>query len=122
MYSNNSEYREALRVYFNMDVSALEEEYAYLRDSDPESYDELIYDERAVKTKMDDILDKTKSIDLFKRLYLLAAARFFSEDIDIGLSVLLSYDYFADFCEVYDMFDSLSEQSDCYQRLVRKLS
>ena len=119
MYSNNTEYRECLRKYFKMDISNKAKEYAYVDDS--ESYDELLYDDDAMKCGMNTILDKTRENPLFINLYTLAASRFLTEDIEIGLCVLLSYDYFAEFIPVFESSD-LSEYSECYIHLKRKLS
>jgi hypothetical protein len=119
MYSNNTEYRDCLRKYFQMDISGKAKEYADV--DDPESYDELLYDDDAMKRGMDTILDKTRENPLFIHLYTLAAGRFLTDDIEIGLCVLLSYDYFADFIPVFETAD-LSEYTECYLHLKRKLS
>ena len=121
MYSNNHEYRVALRTYFKMDLSSLAEQYADLKDSDPESYDEMLYDDDAMKLGMDAILDKTKENPLFTDLYVLAAGRFLTTDIETGLCVLLSYDYFADFIRIYEI-DNVTATTDCYITLKKKLS
>jgi hypothetical protein len=62
-------------------------------DIDPVSKDELEYDEEAANQAMDHVFQTTKNNPIFKELYLLAAARMFSTDPEIGLSVLFSYDY-----------------------------
>lgn len=102
MYSTNAEYRTTIRAYFHMDTRALEEEYAYLKESDPDSYDENLYDEEAMKRGMNEILEKTKDDQRFSDLYIKAAAQFLSEDLDTGLCVLLTFDYFADFIKLYE--------------------
>ena len=102
MYSTDLEYRQAIRDYFIMDVETLEKEYTDLKENDPISYDELLYDEIAMKHGMARIYDNTKDNDKFRELYKLAAGKFFSEDLEIGLCVLLSYDYFADFVKLYE--------------------
>ena len=121
MYSNNSEYRYIFRKYFNMNVSKLEEEFAYLKESDPESYDELLYDEYAMKLGMNTILDKTRENPLFIQLYTLAAGRFLTDDIETGLCVLLTYDFFADFIKVYDTCN-LTDTTESYIALKNRLS
>jgi hypothetical protein len=117
MYSNNQEYRQRMREYFKMDVSALAREHAELKDTDPESYDELLYDNDAVKNGMNLIYDNTKDNPMFRELYRLAAGRFLTEDLEVGLCVLLTYDYFHDFIKVYESGDS-----EHYERLLKKLS
>jgi hypothetical protein len=62
-------------------------------DIDPVSRDEMEYDEGAANKAMDYIFKMTKTNPIFNELYLLAAARMFSTDPEIGLSVLFSYDY-----------------------------
>jgi uncharacterized tellurite resistance protein B-like protein len=120
MYSNNREFRALLRSYFKMDVSKLEQQYAYLKEDDFESYDELTYDTDAINRGMETILSKTKENPLFQTLYSLAAQQFLSTDPEIGLCVLLSYDYFADFLNVYET-EGVTETSECYVTLKRKL-
>lgn len=102
MYSTNAEYRAVLRAYFHMDTKSLEEKYADLKESDPESYDELLYDDHNMKKGMDDILEKTEGDHRFTALYEKAAGHFISEDLDTGLCVLLTFDYFADFITLYE--------------------
>lgn len=102
MYSNNTEYRAALRAYFKMDIANLEETYANLKTEDPESYDELLYDDKAMEEGMTEIYERTKDDKRFIDLYVLAAGRFISEDHQTGLCVLLTYDYFNDFITLYE--------------------
>jgi len=103
-----------------MDISKLEEKYAFLKMDDNESYDELLYDEDAMKIGMKTILDKTRENILFVELYTLAAGRFLSEDIEIGLCVLLTYDFFADFIKVYETVD-LTDTTEFYINLKNRL-
>lgn len=102
MYSNNQQYRAALRSYFKMDVSNLETTYADLKETDPESYDELLYDDNAINNGLSQIYERTKNDKRFIDLYVLAAGRFITENHDTGLCVLLTYDYFADFISLYE--------------------
>jgi len=121
MYSNNEEYRSCLRNYFHMNIEELEREHSYIKECDRESYDELLYDDEAIKKGMDDILEKTRDNPVFTSLYTLAAGQFLSDDIGIGLCVLLSYDYFADFISIYEN-NQLTYSTDSYVSLKRKLS
>jgi hypothetical protein len=102
MYSNNADYRSFFRAFFKMDTKALEVKYAYLKESDPESYDEMLYDDEAVKKGTDILYDTTKDNPRFRELYRIAAGRFLSEDLEIGLCVLLTYDFFGDFIALYE--------------------
>jgi hypothetical protein len=62
-------------------------------DIDDESKDEYEYDEKATCEALEWIERNTKNSPVFQELYLLAAARMFSIDADIGITILLSYDY-----------------------------
>jgi len=66
------------------------------------------YDGAAAATLMDSIYESTKDNVLFQEIYDLAAAKFFSTDRSLGLSILFSYDYFALFCKclVMTTFDA----------------
>lgn len=101
-YSTNKEYRDCLRTYFKMDLAQQMKEYEHLRDTDPESYDELLYDQSAMSRGMTEMLNNTKDHQKFMNLYVLAAGRFLSTDHETGLCVLLTYDYFADFIRLYE--------------------
>lgn len=119
MYSNNHEYRNLLRTYFKMDIDELEKQWAHLKDEDPESYDEFLYDTSAMERGMDMIFEKTKENPLFMKLYRLAAGCFLSEDEQTGLCVLLTYDYFADFICLYE---NPNPVLDDFAKLYKRLS
>lgn len=91
-YSNSQEYRECVRRIFQMD-SAKYPEIVNDMDIDAESKDENKYDDDASAKAMETIFEKTKDCPALHDLYLLAAARMFSTEPDIGLAILLSYDY-----------------------------
>ena len=104
-YTTNLEYRQCIRQFFKMktpDPDKLREEYANI---DEESLDELIYDEEAVENTMNEIYTKTKENPAFQILYQEAAAKMISQDLETGLAILLSYDYFASFVELLKVFD-----------------
>jgi len=119
MYSNNKEYRDVIRNYFKMNLIELEKKWGYLKDSDPESYDELLYDNEAINNGMNIIFENTKNNPDFIYLYKLAARSFLSEDEETGLCVLLTYDYFSDFIELYEKTNRVSED---FLKLSRRLS
>jgi hypothetical protein len=103
MYSNNKEYRQAIRNIFNMNVGNIESEikqYNY----DKETEDELLFDEAAMSSGMTNILEKTLGNSLFDELYSLAAAKMISMDKETGLCILLSYDYLSDFYNVWNAY------------------
>tara|TARA_B100000925_G_scaffold201562_1_gene152781 strand:- start:389 stop:784 length:396 start_codon:yes stop_codon:yes gene_type:complete len=89
-YENNNEYREALRKVFKMNCI----EDINNKDLDSESRDELLYDSDAINNGMTFILNQTQDKEFFNVIYRIAASHMFSEDLGIGLSVLLAYDNF----------------------------
>ena len=119
MYSNNQEYRNIIRNYFKMNITDLENKFADLKDTDPESYDELLYDDEAMNFGLRLIFDNTKNNPMFMSLYKLAAGYFLSEDEETGLCVLLTYDYFSDFIELYEKSNPVAED---FLKLSRRLS
>lgn len=89
-YQTNEEYRECLRkVFFMKDVDTDCNDLA-----DEETRDEMNYDEETLSAVMDLILEKTLGIPAFDELYLLGAAKMISESKDIGMVILMSYDFF----------------------------
>jgi hypothetical protein len=92
---------------------------------DIETYDELLYDNASSKKTMDEIFKKTYSIPAFKKLYTKAAALFFSTDPEIGMSVLLCYDYLYLFIECLNELDNnpnnYSFKNESYKTLLAKL-
>jgi len=117
MYSNNKEYRQAIRQFFHMNIDVIEAEIKQY-DYDEETQDELLFDEDAMNLGMTNILEKTAGNRLFDELYSLAAAQMISMDKETGLCVLLSYDYFSDFYNVWTAYlenpNSLSETNAFY--------
>lgn len=87
-YSNDFEFRQCLRKVFNM------KQQNDCKDIDSISNDENNYDANAVFDSMNYVFSITKNEPLFNQLYQNAAAKMLSLDINIGLSVLYSYDYF----------------------------
>jgi len=103
MYSNNKEYRQAIRQFFHMNIDVIEAEIKQY-DYDEETQDELLFDEDAMNLGMTNILEKTLGNHLFDELYCLAAAQMISMDKETGLCVLLSYDFFSDFYNVWTAY------------------
>jgi hypothetical protein len=108
MYSTTSEYRQFLRRICCMEPGKLYSDQDYqIRDPvDEETQDEFTYDEVAMSRFLDRIYTATKTNPLFQTLYIHAAALMFSEDPEIGLAVLCSYDYLADFYACFAKFES----------------
>lgn len=126
-YQNNTEYRQCLRTFFQMNSknypSVVE---TYGQSWDPETIDEMSYDESAASKTLDHIYEKTKDNVLFQNIYSNAAARMFSQDPEIGLALLLSYDYLKLFYTCITLFfnspDELLETSEPYVSLMKKIS
>jgi hypothetical protein len=97
VYTNNKEYRDHIRKALRFDPK---EKYTYegklvnMEDMDEESRDEILFDSKAVSKSLDAIFEATKHESFFRELYEHAAARMFSEDLEIGLAVVCSYDVF----------------------------
>lgn len=128
-YLDTAGYRSCLRQLFKMNpnnyVINTNNEYD-VNSMDDESIDELSYDETAASGILDYVYEKTRDNTLFQKLYQLSAGLMLSTDMEIGVSVLFSYDYLADFhnCLVAFMKDSVGFTLDTpyYSTLVKKLS
>jgi hypothetical protein len=117
-YNDNAGYREALRQFFKMDTDAILEnmrkKYADFDTFDDETRDELLFDTDAVEAGMNSVFDKTRDVPMFHELYVAAAGAMLSENPDIGLAVLMSYDYFADFAvSLTAYFEAPETLGDC---------
>ena len=131
MYTTNREYRQVLRQFFemkNMEELQKEQENLIIDKDDEETLDELLYDSESVDKKMNEIFEKTKSIRAFVKIYEIAAAQMFSLDLETGLAVLLSYDYFPFFHAFYlryhenniNELESMKEYSDLIEKISPK--
>ena len=131
MYSTNEEYRAFLRHLINMDPNKFYETDEIKCDPtdpkvSPETIDEYNYDMDAVKIYLDKLYIETKDRKEFQRLYIAAAALMFSENPDIGLAVLMSYDYLAYFYHIYTTYLKNPEQwnantDEIYQKLIERI-
>lgn len=113
-YSNNKEYRQAIRDFCHMNTIVVD----FQPDTyDEETYDEWQYDMDAMKQSMDIIYEMTKENPHWNVLYLKAAGRFLSTHHEIGLSVLFSYDYFSKFVDCWNWFlegKEFNRNTQCY--------
>ena len=131
MYDSDQTYRAFLRKIMQMDPTKFyETEEIKCDPTDPnvseETIDEYNYDGAAVAKYLDKVYDATKDRKEFQRLYVAAAALMFSEKPDIGLAVLMSYDYLAWFYQIYANYlknpDSWNwEEDECYQKLIDRI-
>jgi hypothetical protein len=95
------------------------------QDIDEESRDEMNYDEDTASHVMDHIYQATSTNPVFQCLYDSAAALMFSEDREIGLCVLFSYDYLVCFhpclCCFFTQPEEFTEAHPTYIRMREKL-
>lgn len=123
-YTNNTEYRQSLREFFNMNISICQQQQQQQFDDemDKETADELAFDAEAVERKMNELYETTRNSKAFQILYSHAAAKMLSLNPEIGLAVLLSYDYFSYFAQVLKRMDETDiESSDSYNLLLEKI-
>jgi hypothetical protein len=119
MYSTNEEYRQFLRVICGMELGKMycDAEYDAKNmaedEVDPETLDEFEYDNSAMSEFLDHIYAATRQNELFRELYSSAAALMFSENEEIGLAVLCSYDYLLYF---YSCFITYMEATKPFDR------
>ena len=126
-YSDDIEYRAAIRQLFSMSDASLIDasliDASLIDDIDQVSLDENNYDPDASQRMLDIIYAKTRNIPIFQRIYICTAGFMLSEDPEIGLAVLFSYDYLAVFHPVLcDFFkDSSNTDSTTYKTLYDKI-
>ena len=122
-YTNNTQYRQCIRTYFNMDPDRCSQNTQ--QDWDEETIDEMHYDESAMSKALDSIYAKTKDHPLFKNIYQSAAAKMISMDNEIGLAVCISYDFFKCFHACLQLFEQdpsgFTESSSEYQMMIECL-
>lgn len=92
VYGTNSQYRQCFRELCGM-ANIVMDPSLNLADLDEETLDEQHFDMEAASRTMDAIWDSTKDNVLFQSLYEKAAAIMLSQDKEIGLAVMISYDY-----------------------------
>ncbi len=93
-YQCNFKYRQCLRDVFTMNVTNMDASLNNIPDLDDETRDEMLFDENQVCKGLDYVYNLTKTNQYFNDLYYSAANVMFSEDPNIGIAVLYSYDYF----------------------------
>lgn len=128
-YTNDFEYRASVRQLFSMSDTSLIDKSMLESDSsesiDPITLDENLYDPDASTKILDFIYANTRADPLFQRIYKHAAGFMFSEDPDIGLAVLFSYDYLVVFhpvlCAWFRKVDVPIERTAEYNTLAKKL-
>jgi hypothetical protein len=123
-YSDTTQYRNILRMLFSMNKNNYPA-VSLDNDIDIESKDELEYDEAAANEHMDLIYNHTKHHSLFHKIYIKGASFMLSDDVNIGVAIMFSYDYldlfipcYVDFCKDPEKFN---ETNSSYKVLYNKL-
>jgi hypothetical protein len=123
IYDDTKEYRKCIRHLFKMEhrVHDLND------DNDPidnETLDEQNYDDLQTTVMLDYIYAVTKDNLCFQKLYDYAAATMFSQDREIGLAVMFSFDYFIFFhpciCSYLKMPHRMSEINEYFIELLNR--
>jgi len=91
-YETNEEYRQYFRELCGMTNFLLDPSMNTL-ELDEETLDEQQFDMDAASKTMDYIWESTKKNSLFQRIYSKAAAIMLSDNNEIGLAIMISYDY-----------------------------
>jgi hypothetical protein len=95
-YNDGFEYRACLRKLFNMKDVVIEDD----PDLDDVTRDEMNFDEEATRLGYAQIYELLKDKLLFYDLFIKAASFMISEDPEVGLCILMSYDYLKPFYPV----------------------
>lgn len=82
VYSDDDEYRDCIRRVFSMNPANCTDD------------DGFIYDDKNVSAGLDFIFAKTKDVTEFRDLYLVGAAKMLSNELEIGMAIIFSYEYF----------------------------
>ena len=127
-YSNDAEYRQYFRNITGMRNAVYHHEPGHINlnesipdDMDDTTLDEYLYDEEAVTKTLSYIYDLTKNDARFQELYDLAAARMISMDREIGLTILMTYDYLALFYSCFTEFIDGKDFDDGFKQLKKSL-
>jgi len=109
-YSDDDEYRTCMRRVFGMSISKNQED------------DDFIYDDKTISDGLDYIYSQTKDIPEFRDLYLVGAAKMLSTEMEIGMAIAFSYDYFDLFhvCLADFMRDGIINKEN-YTKLHKKI-
>ena len=118
VYNNTTEYRECMRHLFRMTPQIQDS------DLDDETLDEQNFDAAQTTIMLDYIYALTKNNKCFQKLYDYGAATMFSQDREIGLAVLFSFDYFIFFhpciCSYIKMPQRMNETNENFIELVNR--
>ena len=113
-YTNDEEYRNCVQNVFMINVEEHE---------DPEY---IIFDEIKVKHTIEKIYELTCRYEIFTNLYVKAANKILSEDAELGLIILFSYDYLNLFHKCLNIHfnennKQIAENNECFIELIKNL-
>ncbi len=100
-YNNNSEYREALKTLCFLRYPESFPDGDFPEGTDQESCHEMTYDIENMTYALDFVWQNTKTHPQFIELYQIAALEMFTEDLEVGLAILFSYDYLRFFYPIF---------------------
>jgi hypothetical protein len=112
VYENNEEYRNVLKELCYLRYPDTFPKGDYPEDTEPESRHEMTYDLKNMTYALDFIWHHTKTSGLFTNLYKTAAAELFTEELEVGLALMFSYDYLCYFYPVFREYMILDKQLD----------
>ncbi len=123
-YSDNTSYRKCMRTL--MEMPNTDYVHTSKEEIDEETGDEQYYEEESMTKLLDEIYALTSQHHLFKELYEIAAGKMLSLNPEIGLAVLMSYDYLFLFytcvLEYKSSPDSFNENTQSYVRIKEKIT
>jgi hypothetical protein len=130
-YQTNHDFRTVFRRQFGMDEPNIRQQLIskfgekYVNELDEETLDEHLLDEPHMSAVMDYIYAQTKKNREFIVLYTLGAAKWISEDLQIGQCILLTYDYYylyhSCLCVFFDHPEQWNDACPYYIQLRDKL-
>jgi len=111
---------------FQMDVINKQSDFSKIGEDIEEEDMLYLYDQDAIFDGMDTIYNSTIQNPLFHKIYETSAGKMLSLDLNIGLAIVFSYDYFSHFhCCLVDFLKNpqdFSENNDNYRILMNKLT
>jgi len=123
IYNNNSEYRECLRTLCFLRYPETFPEGDFPEGTDPESCHEMTYDIENMTYALDFIWQNTKIHPRFSELYKMAAVEMITEDLEVGLAILFSYDYLCYFYPIfrdYMVYNKHFDESNLYYIMLKQ--
>ena len=113
-YENNDEYRTQIQNLFNMDIE----------EQNPDIND-VLYDDSAIENGIEFIFKHTKDNTLMQKLYGKSAEILMSENLEIGMTILFSYDYLMLFHKLLFIYfivpTDFTETNPIYIELLNKI-